>query len=80
MTIHDDVDGRQDRIPLSVEVSRTPARSAGGATVALGMAMGAAVSWSIHHSLLWAWFHGMCGWFYILPYALGWTDQWEPPQ
>lgn len=42
--------------------------------------MAAAMSWSVHHSILWAFLHGVCGWLYVLAYWLGWADQWMPPQ
>jgi hypothetical protein len=36
----------------------------------LGVSMAVAISWSLHKSILWAFLHGICSWFYILYYAL----------
>ena len=47
--------------------------------ISLGMAMAAAISWSVHHSVLWAFLHGIIGWLYIIGYLLGWADQYHPP-
>lgn len=38
--------------------------------ISLGAAIAVAVSWSLHHSLLWALFHGFCGWFYVIYFAV----------
>jgi hypothetical protein len=45
----------------------------GGATstgISLGSAIAVTVSWSLHHSLIWAIVHGVFGWFYVIYYAL----------
>jgi hypothetical protein len=45
----------------------------GGATstgISLGSAIAVTVSWSLHHSLVWAVIHGILGWFYVIYYAL----------
>lgn len=35
-----------------------------GATIAI------AISWSINKSILWAVLHGLCGWLYVIYYAV----------
>jgi len=47
--------------------------SASGATstgISLGSAIAVTVSWSLHHSLIWAIIHGVFGWIYVIYYAL----------
>ena len=45
------------------------------ASVTIGMGLGnmiaVAISWSINHSILWAFLHGLFGWWYVLYYYLG---------
>lgn len=36
----------------------------------VGTGLAAAISWSIHKSILWAMLHGFLGWFYVLYYAI----------
>ena len=38
--------------------------------ISLGSAIAVTVSWSLHHSLLWAVIHGIFGWLYVIYYAL----------
>ena len=38
--------------------------------VTFGSAMAIAISWSVNKSLLWAIFHGVLSWFYVIYYAL----------
>jgi len=38
--------------------------------VSLGSAIAVTISWSVHHSILWAIFHGFLSWFYVLFYAI----------
>lgn len=38
--------------------------------VGFGTALAIAISWSLHKSLLWAVFHGLLSWFYVIYYAL----------
>jgi hypothetical protein len=38
--------------------------------ISLGAAIAVTVSWSLHHSLVWAIVHGFFGWFYVIYYAL----------
>lgn len=37
--------------------------------IGLGSALAVTISWSLHHSILWAMFHGVFGWFYVIYYA-----------
>jgi hypothetical protein len=36
----------------------------------LGGVMAVTISWSVNKSILWAIFHGICSWFYVIYYAL----------
>ena len=36
----------------------------------LGSMIAIVISWSIHKSILWAIFHGILGWIYVIYYAL----------
>ena len=38
--------------------------------IGLGSAIAVAISWSLHKSILWAIWHGFCGWLYVIFYAL----------
>ena len=40
------------------------------AGVSFGSALAIAISWSVHHSILWAIVHGFLSWFYVIWYAL----------
>lgn len=33
--------------------------------IGFGSALAIAISWSLHHSILWAILHGIFGWFYV---------------
>ena len=54
--------------------SKTIKLESGGGT-SYGLSMGAAlamvISWSVNKSILWAIVHGICSWFYVIYYALG---------
>lgn len=39
--------------------------------IGLGSTIAVAISWSVNHSILWAFLHGAFGWFYVIYYALG---------
>lgn len=39
--------------------------------VGLGSIIAAIVSWSVNHSIWWAFWHGVFGWFYIIYYLCG---------
>lgn len=38
--------------------------------VSLGSALAIAISWSVHQSILWAIFHGILSWLYVIWYAI----------
>ena len=38
--------------------------------VGLGAVIAVVTSWSRNRSILWAVFHGICGWFYVVYFAL----------
>jgi hypothetical protein len=40
------------------------------AGIGFGSALAITISWSLHHSLLWAIIHGALGWFYVIYFAL----------
>jgi hypothetical protein len=53
---------RQGPVHRSVQVAK--------AGVSFGSALAITISWSIHHSILWAIVHGFLSWLYVLYYAL----------
>lgn len=40
------------------------------AGVSFGSALAIAISWSTHHSIIWAIIHGFLSWLYVIYYAL----------
>ncbi len=38
--------------------------------VTFGCALAICISWSLHHSILWAILHGICSWLYVIYFAL----------
>ena len=42
--------------------------SAAQAGIGLGSAIAVAISWSLHKSILWAIFHGVLSWLYVIYY------------
>ena len=38
--------------------------------IGLGSALAIVISWSLHHSILWAIVHGIFSWFYVIYFAL----------
>ena len=40
------------------------------AGVSFGSALAIAISWSTHHSIIWAIIHGFLSWLYVLYFAL----------
>jgi len=45
-------------------------REAARTGIGLGSALAITISWSVHHSILWAILHGIFSWFYVIYYAL----------
>src|SRR5690606_6580881 len=66
--------GDRAKVGTMSDASATTASTGTG----IGAAIATAVSWSIHHSVWWAFLHGLCGWLYVIAYALGWAEQWAP--
>ena len=40
------------------------------AGVSFGSALAIAISWSVHHSIMWAMIHGFLSWLYVVYYAI----------
>jgi hypothetical protein len=40
------------------------------AGVSFGSALAITISWSVHHSILWAIIHGFLSWLYVIWYAV----------
>ncbi len=40
------------------------------AGISFGTALAIAISWSLHHSILWAIVHGFLSWLYVIYFAL----------
>ena len=38
--------------------------------ISFGSALAITISWSTNHSILWAIFHGLLSWFYVIYYAM----------
>lgn len=38
--------------------------------ISFGSALAITISWSANHSILWAIFHGLLSWIYVIYYAL----------
>ena len=38
--------------------------------IGIGSALAVAISWSTHHSIMWALVHGLLSWFYVIYFAL----------
>ena len=39
--------------------------------ISFGTVLAITISWSLNRSLFWAIFHGICGWLYVIYYAIG---------
>jgi hypothetical protein len=40
------------------------------AGIGIGSALAITISWSVNQSILWATFHGLCSWLYVLYFAI----------
>jgi hypothetical protein len=40
-------------------------------SIGFGTVLAVTISWSINKSIFWAIFHGICGWLYVIYYAVG---------
>ncbi len=38
--------------------------------ISFGACLAIVISWSVHHSILWAIFHGLLSWIYVIYYVL----------
>ena len=38
--------------------------------ITAGTALAMVISWSVNKSILWAMFHGLCSWFYVIYFAV----------
>lgn len=45
-------------------------QEAARAGISFGSALAITISWSTHHSILWAILHGVFSWFYVIYYAV----------
>lgn len=54
----------------SGRVTYVSARGAARAGISFGSALAIAISWSEHHSLLWAIIQGFLGWLYVIYFAI----------
>ncbi|HTO99280.1 MAG TPA: hypothetical protein VMK66_19670 [Myxococcales bacterium] len=50
-----------------MSLTRATTASAG---ISLGGAIAVTISWSQHASILWAIFHGLLGWLYVIYFAI----------
>lgn len=50
--------------------NRSGAGGAARAGIGFGSALAITISWSLHHSLLWAIIHGVFSWVYVVYYAV----------
>ena len=58
-----------DQRPPAQTVGQRSAQVA-RAGVSFGSALAIAISWSDHHSIIWAIIHGIFSWFYVIWYAV----------
>ena len=55
---------------MAERVTIVNARGAARAGIGFGSALAIAISWSVHHSILWAIIQGFLGWLYVIYYAV----------
>ena len=60
--IMDENSPKQGAMGRSVQVAK--------AGVSFGSALAIAISWSVHHSILWAIIQGFLSWLYVVYYAI----------
>jgi hypothetical protein len=51
-------------------MSTSNAAHAASSGIGFGSALAIAISWSQWQSIVWAIIHGVCGWFYVIYYAM----------
>jgi len=52
-------------------MSKSSSSSSVSSGLGFGTALAITISWSVNKSILWAILHGLCSWFYVIYYALG---------
>ncbi len=45
-------------------------KDAGSAGISMGIALAMIISWDRSHSILYAFLHGLCSWFYVIWFAI----------
>ncbi len=58
----------EDRPPQRGPIYRSVQAAKAG--VSFGSALAIAISWSVHHSIIWAIIHGLLSWLYVAYYAV----------
>lgn len=56
--------------PMRYQRTTTRTISAAKAGVSFGSALAITISWSQHHSIIWAIIHGIFSWLYVAWYAI----------
>lgn len=51
-------------------VGNSPVKSVSRQGISFGCALAIAISWGVNKSILWAIFHGICSWLYVIYYAV----------
>jgi hypothetical protein len=54
---------------MGVEVFMNVKSTAVKTGIGFGSCLAIVISWSVHHSILWAIFQGILGWLYVIYYA-----------
>jgi len=44
--------------------------------ISFGCVLATVISWSVNHSIWWAILHGICGWLYVIYWAIWGTLPW----
>jgi len=45
-------------------------RSSAGGGIGIGAVIAIILSWTANHSIVWAALHGICGWLYVIYWAI----------
>lgn len=61
-----------------MQVTKSQATASINFTGLVGFVIAAGCSWIINHSVAWAIFHGLCGFFYILYLCMGFGGGFGP--
>ena len=60
----------QEPVPSRPTVSQRTVGAAAKAGVGFGTALAITISWSVHHSIVWAIVHGFFSWLYVIYFAV----------